>query len=161
MTAYRDDELSCPACRATLRAFAGRHVCDKCYGMLLDLTDLATAIRDMTSLDATFEFHDEQPGKRSCPKCHSQMSTLKLRISLDDEIEKPRPTLDRCPEHGLWFDKDELAAVFEKVAGKGLGGGGGGGTLARKGESGPSGSYGWKGKHGVPEWWGGGGGGKW
>jgi Zn-finger nucleic acid-binding protein len=155
MPAYRDDELACPACRTTLRAVSGRHVCDKCYGMLLDLTDLAVAIRDMTSIDAMFEFHDEAPGTRSCPKCEAQMSTLKLRISLDEEIEKPRPMLDRCIQHGLWFDKDELAAVFEKVAGKGLGGGGAGMAAAKRGDGGPGGSYGWKGKHGVPAWWGG------
>jgi len=149
--------LPCPSCTKPLREFQTRQVCDACHGMLLALPDLAHAITDITGLEPELEFHDEAPGTRACPKCAAAMTTLKLRVALDHEIEKPRPVLDRCVDHGLWFDKDELAAVFEKGAGKGPGGG-----KAKVGKPGaPSGSYGWKGHHGVPEWWGGGGGGKW
>jgi Zn-finger nucleic acid-binding protein len=159
---YRDQQLSCPACNAPLRVIQTRHACDSCNGMFLPLADLGRAIFEMTSLEPTFEYHDEKPGKRACPYCRAAMTTCKLRVILEEEVEKPRPTLDRCATHGIWFDNLELAKVFEKVASKGYGGGvgrrhhgGAGGTAA------PSGSYGWKGHHGVPEWWGGGGGGKW
>lgn len=158
---YRDQKLPCPACNAPLRAFQTRLACDACQGMLVTLDDLARAIHEMTSVTPTFELTDAKPGKRACPHCKQAMSTCKIRVVLDDEVEKPRPELDLCEQHGLWFDDEELAKVFEKVAGKGFGGGvgrvgrGPGGTAAK------SGSYGWKGHHGVPEWWGGGGGGKW
>jgi hypothetical protein len=128
--------------------------------MLLALPDLAQAVHDLTSIEATFEFRDEQPGKRACPRCATRMATCKLRIVLDSELEDPKPVLDRCAEHGLWFDGEELAAVFQRVTGKGFGGG-----VGRKGAKGGAalerGSGGWRGASGNPEWWGGGGGGKW
>jgi Zn-finger nucleic acid-binding protein len=161
---YRDQQLICPACQAPLRAFQTRYICDACQGMMVPLADLGRAIHDMTSLDPTFEFKDDKPGKRTCPHCPQAMTRCKLRVVLDAEVEKPRPELDRCDAHGLWFDDEELAKVFEKVASKGFGGGvgrKGGGASGGAGINAKSGSYGWKGHHGVPEWWGGGGGGKW
>lgn len=157
---YRDRRLTCPACGATLREFRTRQVCDACDGMLLTLPDLAAAVHDLTSIEPTFEFRDEAPGKRACPDCAAPMSTCKLRIVLDTELADPKPALDRCTEHGLWFDGEELAGVFQKVTGKGFGGG-----VGRKGPKGghalERGSGGWRGASGNPEWWGGGGGGKW
>ena len=120
---YRDPELECPACKATLREFQSRQVCDGCDGMLLTLPDLEKAIHDLTSIVPTFEYKDDKIGTRPCPKCRVLMFTCKLRVALEDEIEKPRPELDRCAEHGIWFDGRELAKVFEKVAGKGHGSG--------------------------------------
>ena len=141
---YRDQHLRCPACRdVALRAFQTRLICDRCEGMMVPLDDLAAAILEMTSLEATFEYLDEAAGTRTCPRCLVTMATCKLRIVLDEELVKPRPQLDRCTAHGIWFDSEELAKVFEKVAGKGLGGGGSG---LRRGRGGgvnaPSGSYG-------------------
>ncbi len=158
---YRDQQLSCPACNAPLREIQTRHACDRCNGMFLPLADLGRAIFEMTSLEPRFEYHDEKPGKRTCPCCRVAMTTCKLRVILEDEVEKPRPTLDRCAAHGIWFDDEELAKVFEKVASKGYGGGVGRRGPGSKGSAAQSGSYGWRGHHGVPEWWGGGGGGKW
>jgi Zn-finger nucleic acid-binding protein len=139
---YRDPELACPACKHTLRAYLTRHVCDGCNGMLLTLADLGAAIHDLTSLEPTFELSHEKPGNRTCPHCRTAMSTCKLQVTLQEEVEHPRPELDRCPAHGLWFDDEELAQVLEKVAGKGFGGGVGrkGGDFA-KGE--PSNQGGW------------------
>ena len=123
MDPYRDQERQCPACKETLREYQDRLVCDGCYGMLLTLPDLGAAIYDLTSVTPTFEFKDEAPGKRECPRCRELMTTCKLRLMLDKEIEEPRPELDRCAAHGLWFDGEELVKVFEKVTGKGFGGG--------------------------------------
>lgn len=120
---YRDHHLSCPGCNATLREFRGRYVCDKCDGMLLGLPDLAHAIHDMTSVEPAFEFRAEKTGKRGCPLCTKPMTICKLTVMFDGESLEPKPTLDRCDAHGLWFDGEELAGVFEKVATKGYGGG--------------------------------------
>lgn len=144
---YRDQHLTCPACKATLREFQGRQVCD---GMLLTLKDLAHAIHDLTSVVPTFEYRDEAPGKRLCPRCTQAMTTCKLEVVLDGEIEQPRPELDRCVEHGIWFDGKELASVFEKVANKGYGGG-----VAHPGAVAPLRTVvGSRSRSGVPEWWG-------
>jgi len=120
---YRDQPLSCPACSAPLRAFRTRHVCDACNGLLLTLEDLAGGIHDLTSITPTFAYRDEQPGERTCPHCRVAMTRCKLTLALEDDVAKPRPELDRCAAHGLWFDAEELAKVFEKVAGKGHGSG--------------------------------------
>ncbi len=90
---------------------------------MVTLADLGRAIHDLTSIQPTFELGHEQPGERVCPRCPRRMSTCKILVGLDGQIERPRPELDCCAEHGLWFDDAELAEVFEKVAGKGFGGG--------------------------------------
>lgn len=151
MDPYRAAHERCPACRQGLRKHQTRLICDGCGGMMVPMADLATAIVEMTSLEPAFEVTDEVPGTRTCPLCTTVMTECKLRIVLGDELAKPRPTLDRCGQHGLWFDDAELAAVFEKVAGKGLGGGGAGMRHLR--EIHDRGSGGWRGHHGVPEWW--------
>jgi Zn-finger nucleic acid-binding protein len=158
---FRDRQHPCPACGAPLREFRTRHVCDACDGMLLTLPDLTQAVHDLTSVQPTFEYREEAPGKRACPVCSAPMSTCKLRIVLEAELADPKPELDRCVEHGVWFDGEELAGVFTKVMGKGYGAG-----VGRKGPAGGGsaidrGSGGWRGASGNPEWWGDGGGGKW
>lgn len=90
---------------------------------MLTLEDLAGGIHDLTSITPTFAFRDQKPGSRGCPHCRVPMMRCKLALALEDDIEKPRPELDLCAEHGIWFDAEELAKVFEKVAGKGHGGG--------------------------------------
>jgi Zn-finger nucleic acid-binding protein len=120
---YRDQIKDCPACKAPLREFQTRLVCDACSGMMLTLADLATGVHDLTSITPTLSYRDEKPGTRECPHCRTAMTTCKLTLGLEDNVEKPRPVLDRCEAHGLWFDNEELAKVFEKVAGKGHGSG--------------------------------------
>jgi len=120
---YRDPELSCPACTKPLRTFRDRLICDACDGIMLSLADLSGAIFDMTSIEPTFEWAHEAAGERTCPHCRLAMTTCKLVIHLEEDIEKPKPELDRCGVHGLWFDHEELAKVIEKVATKGYGGG--------------------------------------
>ena len=61
------------------------------------------------------------------------MSRCHVIVHLENDHEKPKPELDRCATHGVWFDREELAKVFETVAGKGYGGG-----VGRKGPMNPS-----------------------
>ncbi len=114
---YREIELCCPACReAQLRLYRGRHVCDRCGGIQLALSDLGDAIRDLTALEPTLAFRDEEPGARPCPQCRVAMTICHVTVTIDGDTIKTKPTLDRCADHGLWFDPDELAAVFERVS---------------------------------------------
>ena len=145
---YRDHHLTCPACNSPLREFQTRLVCDKCDGMLLTLPDLAHAIHDMTSIEPTFEYRDDKPGKRACPHCEQPMTVCKLSVMFEQDVIEPKPTLDRCNEHGIWFDGQELAGVFEKVATKGYGGG-----VGRKGPKGGWGSAGLPGNNRQPWEW--------
>ncbi|HEY0254043.1 MAG TPA: hypothetical protein VGC41_21085 [Kofleriaceae bacterium] len=128
---YRDPVFTCPACTRPLRSFNERLVCDACDGIMVSLADLAHAVHDMTSVEPTFAWLKEHPGKRACPRCAATMTECKLEIHLGDDHEKTKPLLDRCSEHGLWFDAEELAAVIEKIASKGFGGGVGRKVVAR------------------------------
>ena len=115
--------MTCPACTKPLRSFQQRLVCDACDGIFMPIADLAMGIHDLTSIEPGLTFVDKRPGTRACPMCAEKMTTCQLRVSLDTGLEAPRVTLDRCDEHGVWFDANELAAVLEKVVGKGYGGG--------------------------------------
>ncbi|MBL0214547.1 MAG: zf-TFIIB domain-containing protein [Myxococcales bacterium] len=149
---YRDPDRPCPSCKAPLRAFRARFVCDACEGMLAPLADLSAAIEDITGVVPSFDYVDEAPGKRPCPLCAAPMTAFKLRIHLDDELAKPPPQLDRCAQHGIWFDTDELAAVFEKARAKHPGGGG---AISKTRD--PVGTAGsWSGDRKGPFWFGGG-----
>ncbi|HEY4180644.1 MAG TPA: hypothetical protein VGM90_27555 [Kofleriaceae bacterium] len=114
---------ACPACSSKLREFQSRLVCDACEGMMMSLADLSRGIFEMTSLEPALSFDKEVDGKRRCPHCDQAMKRCEVRIDLEGHIEKPHVELDRCETHGLWFDKEELGKVLEKVAGKGYGGG--------------------------------------
>ena len=156
---YRDPDRTCPACKAPLRAYQGRLVCDACGGMFLALPDLVHAIHELTGVDPVIAYKKEKPGARACPSCGGVMSVCKLGLTIDNATVVARPWLDRCAAHGLWFDRMELAKVFEKVIGKGPGGGydhkppKSRVDLARPSMA----SGGWRGRDGVPEWWGTGG----
>jgi hypothetical protein len=119
--------------------------------MFLAMPDLAEAIRELTGLVPEFQYLDEAAGKRTCPWCVTAMSTCKLELVLESEHVKPKPVLDRCPEHGVWFDGEELAAVFQKVIGKGPGSG-----VDRKAPASLARATGvdCRARSGVPEWWG-------
>ncbi|HEU0031584.1 MAG TPA: zf-TFIIB domain-containing protein [Kofleriaceae bacterium] len=115
---YRDQPRACPACQATLRDFQTRLACDACQGVMLSIADLQQALAELTGIEPKLELVDEMAGRRNCPRCAKAMTICHIRVVLDDEIAKPRPELDRCRDHGIWFDGQELAKVFEKSLSK-------------------------------------------
>jgi hypothetical protein len=119
--------------------------------MLAPLADLSSAIEEITGVVPSFDYEDVKVGKRACPVCAEAMDTLKLHVHLDSGVAVPKPTLDRCHAHGMWFDTDELAMVFEKARAVHPGGGG---AHVRKPSSGGGAS--WYGDQKGPFWWGGG-----
>jgi len=112
------DPKPCPACQSELRVFETRLACDRCQGAMVPIEDLRLAIQQLTSIAPALELVDEEAGSRACPWCAQAMTRLKIRVVLEDEVAKPRPELDRCAEHGIWFDGEELAKVFEKSLAK-------------------------------------------
>lgn len=149
---YRDPQRACPSCNVPLRVFRARLVCDRCEGMLAPIADLAYAVEEITGVVPAFEFAGETTGKRACPECTGTMRTFKLHVRLGDELAKPSPQLDRCDEHGIWFDQDELAGVFEICRAKHPGGSG---ARPRAGAASAAGRA-WHGDQKGPFWWGGG-----
>jgi Zn-finger nucleic acid-binding protein len=104
-----------------LRRFQQRLVCDGCNGIMVSISDLAGAIEDLTSVVPQFAWDHEKPSERACPECRSKMTVCHIVLQIEAEVLHPKPELDRCEAHGVWFDSLELAKVLEKAAGKGHG----------------------------------------
>jgi hypothetical protein len=150
-TPYRDQTLTCPACKQALRAYETRFLCDACDGMFVELADLRHALEDLTGIEPVIQMVDDRPGNRNCPKCALGLTRCHIRVVFEEEVAKPRPELDRCDDHGIWFDKDELANVFQKAYAKvGHRGGAGRGVVSGSVTT----SSRWRGgQNGVPDWW--------
>lgn len=114
---YRDQELACPTCKATLRAFQDRLCCDECSGMLIDFADLARSLGELTLSAPGISFTGDAPTKRTCPRCETAMIRCRIVVALDTQPLSPKLDLARCAEHGVWFDDLELAKLFEEVHG--------------------------------------------
>jgi Zn-finger nucleic acid-binding protein len=87
--------------------------CSGCGGIWLDrgeleslLADEAHARRVVTSFTTVADC-PEKP--RKCPICRKDMD--KVNAAAGDDIT----LLDRCPAHGLWFDRGELKHVLENA----------------------------------------------
>jgi len=102
----------------SLRPYRGRLVCDSCGGIMLVLADLDHAIEDIAGIAPAVTFVHEAAGARPCPECGAAMMQCHVAITLDGDTIKTKPTLDRCADHGVWFDTEELAAVLEKASRK-------------------------------------------
>jgi hypothetical protein len=112
---YRDSSIECPACKMALRAFRERLCCDGCGGIFIGLDDLVAEIGALTSITPEISFTEERAGTRCCPRCVVTMDTCKLDARLIDTHVTTKPILDRCKRHGLWFDRDELEKVEERI----------------------------------------------
>jgi Zn-finger nucleic acid-binding protein len=103
---FRDDFSGCPACSGKLDPVGVRLRCGQCEGLLVPSAQLAEMLQstspdDARGLDERLEARAGTP--RNCPRCKVAMEPVLL-----DKIE-----VDRCLEHGVWFDKHELAWVLE------------------------------------------------
>ncbi len=139
---YRERQNTCPECGVPLRVFGKRLCCDRCEGILLALADFAHSIDELTRIEPTVALVHEQPGHRPCPTCGAGMATCRLELAMMDQIVKPKPEVDRCASHGIWFGAEKLADVYvavERVFGSH--GGSSGPTDALPGD-GPLASYG-------------------
>jgi hypothetical protein len=107
--------LPCPACGAVLRDHVGRLCCDGCNGILLSIDDFTRSIDELVKVVPELVFHREHPGKRSCPRCATAMIDCRIELCMLDKHIKPHVVLDHCERDGLWFDREELAAVYLAV----------------------------------------------
>jgi Zn-finger nucleic acid-binding protein len=113
---FRDQRPQCPVCpdralvpQSELRAGlafgnATRLVCEQCRGVLVSAVEVEAMIADLQY--ESFTLPAGQPGTRTCPRCTATMTVLAL---FDIEV-------DRCEQHGVWFDGKELAMVLESAS---------------------------------------------
>src|SRR5690606_9452862 len=103
--------LACPRCDVALALVAhprsgDRFVaaCPQCAGVWLDA-------HEASKLLAPFGTAGLKPaavsGAVACPQCRIAMAAVVTPVG---EIE-----IDRCPAHGVWFDRDEMAHVADLV----------------------------------------------
>lgn len=110
---------ACPRCHvALLAAHAGPLPlagCRDCGGLWLSpavlgrvvstLDEAALGIAQQASAGAT-RAHDLERADLPCPACRQPLFRARLTGDVD---------VDRCAEHGTWFDRDELVHVAEAL----------------------------------------------
>jgi hypothetical protein len=99
--------------------------------MLIDVDDLVTTIEQLVEIAPEVKFVMAGVGTRPCPRCASPMETCRLHVAWFDDahlkvlwnyelVERGRTLrseLDRCGTHGVWFDRDELGDIVDRLRG--------------------------------------------
>jgi len=107
---YRDERPRCASCaddRAlVVAAERPTHLCcEHCRGVLVPAGEVEEMVSSLQVVP--FELAGGTPGERTCPRCTARMARLTV---LGVEI-------DRCANHGVWFDGGELERVLETATG--------------------------------------------
>jgi hypothetical protein len=109
-SALRELRLVCPnrACGGrALRFEVSRWVCDQCDGLFVENAALEALAGEMVGQPWQLPPVTGGPGGRHCPACASALAVELLEGE----------TVDRCAEHGVWFDPAELEAALQHAAG--------------------------------------------
>jgi len=105
---YRDHTEACPRCAVDLVDAGSVRACTNCQGMWLAADVLTEMVATMQPEPRWVEL-DFEPDPRAplaCPTCVKPMATWSL-------LGVP---IDRCDDHGIWFDHDELEQVLRTSA---------------------------------------------
>lgn len=97
--------LTCPRCGQTLNDVTGDvAMCGQCGGIWLAQPVIATAFQDPTWPHGVSMWWRRE---LVCPVCAANGTDETMASVMVDEL-----MLDRCPDHGLWFDRGELARLI-------------------------------------------------
>jgi hypothetical protein len=115
VSAHKDRRLGCPACKETALSYQGhRWGCATCAGSFVENAALAAMIAEMSQQPWAAPAVSGAPGDRACPLCGAAML-----VELLEAV-----TIDRCADHGVWFDDEELQAALHHAGAPPLGIGG-------------------------------------
>ena len=109
-SALSGQRLSCPnpGCGGrALRHEASRWRCGSCEGLFVENEALAALIGEMLEAPWQLQPGAGAPGSRRCPACASALTVEQLE----------GVTVDRCADHGVWFDPAELEEALQHAAG--------------------------------------------
>lgn len=98
--------MNCPTCKRPLEQAGRTWKCETCDGAWVRSEVLVPMLEQSASTLVELPWQANQEDHvRACPECAHEMQTVKLGTV----------ALDRCVEHGVWFDKKELAAVLKQA----------------------------------------------
>jgi hypothetical protein len=87
--------------------------CSGCGGIWLDAGELESLLADEANarqaVASLIPVQNCPEVRRKCPICRKDMD--KVNIGPEDNVT----LLDRCPGHGLWFDRGELKQVLQNA----------------------------------------------
>lgn len=102
--------MPCPngACAGQALILDGsRWRCPACEGLFVEPAVLEALVTEMVGEPWAAPPPAGAPGERRCPACASALTVEALEGA----------TVDRCAEHGVWFDPAELPAALQHAAG--------------------------------------------
>jgi Zn-finger nucleic acid-binding protein len=113
----RDEFPTCPRCKTALDAGRTRLICKQCEGALVTEPEVSQLIADIvgnvvSTMGWAGKVAEPQPlalepreggAGLVCPRCTAAMTAHKLYGI----------AVDRCDEHGIWFDKSELEGALQ------------------------------------------------
>lgn len=96
----------CPVCNTELSQAGFTERCPKCTGAWIHEDALVGMMQERTSAMVFLPWHDRaQDQERRCAVCRKPMQAVSLGTV----------ALDRCPDHGVWFDPEELASLMKQA----------------------------------------------
>jgi Zn-finger nucleic acid-binding protein len=99
------ESLSCPICKLPLVEAGRTQRCEKCDGAWITEDTVVALLEQRTASLVRLAWQDRPADQaRPCAVCAQPMQM----VNLGDVA------LDRCAQHGVWFDADELTVLFKQ-----------------------------------------------
>lgn len=102
-SAFSQQHLACPKCAGKLALHGSVWGCDAGDGAFVEYSALEQMFFDMSARPWEAPAPSGAAGKRACPACSAFM--------LEQDLEEV--PIDRCSEHGIWFDSGELERALQ------------------------------------------------
>ena len=98
-------DLTCPVCATPLELAGRTSRCPSCEGAWVAEDALVAILEQRASTLVKLPWQARQDAARPCAACKAAMQTVNLGSV----------ALDRCADHGVWFDADELTALLKQA----------------------------------------------
>lgn len=99
-------QSTCPLCKVALSQAGFTERCPKCTGAWIHEDALVGMMQERTSAMVVLPWQPRKSEQvRACAVCAKPMQCVSLGTV----------ALDRCPEHGAWFDPEELASLLKQA----------------------------------------------
>lgn len=103
---YGMAQLTCPVCSVELSQAGFTERCPKCTGAWIHEDALVGMLQERASAMVELPWQPRvRDVERACAVCGKPTQAVSLGTV----------ALDHCPEHGAWFDPEELASVMKQA----------------------------------------------